>query len=310
MFNNSMSAFYAQKDEKGITNRKKIETNQQVIRRIETDNNPNDFEKVLYKSDGVVIREGRFIGFGINISNSNVYPPLNFEIYLRNCDLVGELDLSDKPDMLFIDVFHNRISKINLKNSSAIKVLGLQDNILSELDISDLAQCQGVDAGYNRISEIDVSKNSELIELYVNNNKLKNIDLSGCPKLNHFYCHENEITKLDTRFNPELENLNATENPMKEIYSTAPKSNGALPLQLFAENGGYVGLRFTSGYNYRQKNSVELDQRYFAMPEEGFSFDGWYAPNGEVISKKAIFEDTYGTSRILTARFIPETNRI
>ena len=109
MFNNSMVAFYEQKDEKNITNREKITSNQQVIRKIETADNPNDYEKVLYKSDGVVMREGRFVGFGINISNADVYPPVNFEIYLRNCDLVGELDLSNKPDMLFVDIFHNRM---------------------------------------------------------------------------------------------------------------------------------------------------------------------------------------------------------
>lgn len=305
MFNNSLRSFYEQKDENNVTNEEKILKNQQVIRRVDTTDNSKSFEKVLYKSDGAVFKEGKLIGFGMNISNKEIYPPENFEIYLRDCDLTGELDLSDKPDLLFVEIYHNRISKINLKGSKSVIILGVQDNELSELDITDLSQCKGVDAGYNKLSELDVSKNSELRELYINNNSFEKINLEGCPKLEYFYCHDNKITELDTRSNPMLRHLNATENPMKKIYALAPQKDN-LPLQLFAEEGGSVGLKFSPVYDERWKETGENTQTYYAMPDEGWRFDGWYAPNGELVSKKVIFNDTYGAARILTARFLPE----
>ncbi len=309
MFDNLMSDFYEQKDENGVSNKEKIQKNQQVIRRVETTDKGNSFEKVLYKSDGKVFKNGKFIGFGINILNESVYPMENFECYLRDCDLVGELDLSDQPDLLFVEVYNNRISKINVNNSPSIIILGVQDNEFSAIDIKDLKNLKGLDAGLNKLEEIDVSSNSQLEELYINGNRIKNVDLSDCPELKYFYCQNNEINELDTRSNPKLRHLNATENPLKQLYALAPESNGELPLQLTADDGGYIGLEFAPVYNAQWQETGEYSQTYYAMPNEGYQFDGWYAPNGELISKKVIFKDSYGKSRILTARFIPEIMR-
>ena len=52
---------------------------------------------------GAVFQNGKLIGFGINILNEDIYPLQSFEIYLRNCDLAGVIDLSDAEDLLFLD---------------------------------------------------------------------------------------------------------------------------------------------------------------------------------------------------------------
>lgn len=306
MFDNLMSEFYEHKDENGISNKEKILKNQQVIRRVETTDKGKSFEKVFYKSDGKVFKNGNFIGFGINILNDDVYPMENFESYLRGCDLTGELDLSNQPNLLFVEVYRNRISKINLTNSPAVKVLGVQDNELCELDLKDLKDLKGLDAGFNNLSELDTSSNAALEELYINNNKISQIDLSGCPDLKYFYCHDNKLTEIDTRSNPKLRHLNASENPLKKIYALAPGKDGELPLQLFAEDNGHVGLKFAPLYDAQWKETGQYIQTYYAMPDKGYMFDGWYAPNNELISKKVIFNDTYGASRVLSARFIPD----
>lgn len=306
MFDNLMSDFYEQKDENGVTNREKIIKNQQVIRRVETTDKGRSFEKVLYKSDGKVFKNGKFIGFGINILNENIYPLENFESYLRNCDLTGKLDLSNQPDLQFVEVYHNRISEIDVKGCPQIKILGVQGNELNKLYVRDLAECKGIDAGSNKLSEIDVSGNGELEELYLNDNKFSGIDISGCPKLKYFYCQNNNLKEIDTRSNPDLIFLNATENPMKKIMSLAPGKNGNLPLQLHADEGGCVGLKYAPEYDAQYKETGRWEQTYYAMPDKGYKFDGWYSPSAELISRKVICEDTYGTSRILYARFSPE----
>lgn len=299
----NIPAFYDQKDEHGVSNRDKIAARQRIIRRVSTTSKEQSYEAADGHHDGLVTDGEKIIGFGIHIFNENIYPLESFEIYLRNCDLVGELDLSGCEDLLFVDVYHNRISKVDVSGASSIRILGLQDNRIEKLDLQDLRACLGIDVGMNRLHEVDVSNNTELVELYVNDNRLSQIDLSSCSKLKYFYCHNNGIEVLDTRANPLLRHLNATGNPMKHILSLAPQRDEAMPLELSAGEGGYVGLEFNPVYNAQWKETGEWQQTYYAYPQEGRLFAGWYDTEGSLLSRDAEWVDVYGTSRIIEARF-------
>ena len=109
--------------------------------------------------------------------------------------------------------------------------------------------------------------------------------------------------KLDTTNNPLLRHLNASNNPMKSIKSYAPQRETLLPLTLTAENGGCVGLTYNPIYNAQWKETGEWEQTYFAYPDEGYAFDGWYDKNGKKLSSEAKWVDEYGASRELTAKF-------
>ena len=251
-----------------------------------------------------MIKDGKLIGFGIHIFNEDIYPLQSFEIYLRNCDLAGALDLSDQRDLLFVDVYHNRIEAIDVTGDISLRILGIQDNEIESLDVTDLTACQGIDAGKNRLSSLDVSHNGELVELYINDNNFSSIDLSCCPKLKYFYCHNNNISRLDTRSNPLLRHLNATGNPMKQIMSLAPQKDTKMPLELTAEGPGCVGLMFNPVYDAQWKETGGWQQSYYAYPDEGNAFEGWYDKSGILVSGESILNDEYGNSRILTAKFI------
>ena len=302
----NISQFFEQKDANGISNKEKIASRQQVIRRIATTDKNSSYEESAGKSDGVVLKDGKLIGFGIHIFNEDIYPLQSFEIYLRNCDLTGRLDLSEQKDLLFVDVYHNRISEISVNGDASLRILGIQDNQIARLDVKDLAACQGIDAGKNRLSELDVSANQELAELYVNNNQLETMDLSHCLKLKYFYCQNNQLTELDTRKNRFLRHLNATGNPMKRILSLAPQREEVLPLELTAGEGGCVGLQFNPVYNAQWKETGEWQQTYYAYPEEGFIFNGWYDADENLVSKEEQWTDEYGNSRVLQAVFSPK----
>lgn len=303
--------FFDLKDSDGLTNLEKVKANQKIIRRVATTDKSKSFEAVENTGSeselpsGVVVEDGRLIGFGIHIFNEDVYPLQSFEIYLRNCGLTGSLDLSGCEDMVFVDVYHNRISEIKTENLSSMRIFGVQDNLLTEINASDMPVCQGIDAGMNRLKSIDVTRNPELVELYINDNGFTEINLSHNKKLKYFYCHNNRIERLDTRNNPLLRHLNATGNPMKEILSLAPQREEKLPLEIYAETGGCVGLKFNPVYNAQWKETGEWQQSYYAYPDSGFRFDGWYE-NGEKVSEKDVWIDDYGTSRILTAKFKAE----
>ena len=303
LMNDQLMSFYAQCDENGISNRDKIRLHQKVIRRVASTDKSKSYESMLGESDGIVEADGKLIGFGIHILNEDIYPLQSFEIYLRNCDLTGELDLSDQPELLFVDIYHNRISEILVDGAVKLRILGVQDNWIDRLDVSGLTACQGIDAGMNRLTELDVSHNAELVELYINDNQISRINLRGCPKLKYFYCHNNPIQELDTRANPMLRHLNATGCPMKHILSLAPQREETLPLELTAGEGGSVGLKFNPVYNAQWKETGEWQQSYYAYPHEGFRFCGWYDTNGLLLSTEETWLDAYGSSRVLRAIF-------
>ncbi len=301
--------FLAFRDSEGIANRDKIRERQRIIRRLESTDRSRSFEEAEKTAGegifppGVVLEGDKLIGFGIHIFNEDVYPLQTFEIYFRNCGLAGPLDLAGCSDLIFIDLYHNRIDAIDLAGDTSLRILGIQDNLIRNLDIRDLRSLQGVDAGCNQISELDLSGNPELVECYINDNKFKNIDISNNSKLKYFYCHNNQMEKLDTRANPLLRHLNATGNPMREILTLAPQREEKRPLELYAEGPGTVGLRYNPVYDAQWKETGKWQQAYYAYPENGAAFDGWFDEKGSRANKEPVWEDSYGSSRILTARF-------
>ncbi len=301
-------AFFDIRDESGLTNLEKVRKNQKILRRVETTDKNKSVEAAEAETgngsvpSGIIIENGKVTGLGIHIFNEDIYPLKSFEICLRSCDLTGGLDISDCSDMIFLDLYHNRLSSVKIGLLPSMRIFGVQDNLIESLDVSGIPACQGIDAGMNRLRSIDTSKNPELVELYVNNNSITDIDLSHNPKLKYFYCHGNRIKHLDTRANPLLRHLNATDNPMKEILSLAPQKEEPQPLEVYAGDGGCIGLKFNPVYNAQWKETGEWQQSYYAYPDEGFRFSGWYE-NGELVSTEKIWIDEYGTSRVLQAAF-------
>ena len=162
---------------------------------------------------------------------------------------------------------------------------------LSAIEAPGMVRAFSMEAFFNIADTLDIDP-AELISA----------SLFPNPKLKYFYCHNNRITELDTRANPLLRHLNATENPLKAIRSLAPRRGEELPLELYAGEGGCVGLKFNPVYNAQWKETGEWQQSYYAYPDEGYRFAGWYE-NGAKISVEEAWIDEYGTGRILTARF-------
>ena len=306
----AVRAFFAQADENGVTNGEKARTRSRVIRRVESTPKDVSFEEAGGADTGaggfppgVVEVGGRLVGFGIHILNEDVYPLQSFEIYLRGCDLVGRLDLSGCSDVVFVDVYRNRISSVDVSGMPALRILGLQGNLIEELDPTDLPACQGIDAGMNRLSSIDVLRNPELVELYVNGNRIGALDTSRNPKLKYLRCQDNLLTELDVTGNPLLRHLYATGNPLKAIRALAPGGDGGEPLELSAGEGGCVGLSFNPVYDAQWKETGVWEQSYHAYPADGYAFSGWFDESGACASRERDWQDDYGASRRLAARF-------
>jgi hypothetical protein len=310
---NKVEAFFAQVDEDGVSNAENAKARHHVIRRVHSTPKDKSFEdaseSAVDRNDGlpvgVVEVDGAFVGLGIHILNEDVYPLQSFEIYLRDCGLVGHLDLAGCADVVFVDLYRNRIASADVRDMPALRILGLQDNQIEWLDTNGLPSCQGIDVGMNRLESIDVTGDPELVELYVNGNRLSQLDTSCNPKLKYLRCQGNRLTTLDVTANPLLRHLYATENPLVRISAWAPGSDGTLPLGLTAGENGFVGLSFNPLYNAQWKETGEWEQSYHAYPLDGFVFEGWYDEAGTRLSGEQDWIDEYGASRRLQARFMP-----
>ncbi len=121
------------------------------------------------------------------------------------------------------------------------------------------------------LRKLDVSKGTDITELYVQDNCLDEIDLTN---------------------NRRIRILDCTGNPLKYIKGFAPGSGEFLGIE--AARGGSVGLKY----------SPEDGQRYFAYPDEGYVFGGWYNALGDRLSKETAWSGEYGCGMEIVAMFI------
>ena len=119
--------FFNIEDENGVSNLEKVHKYQKILRRVETTDKNKSVEAAPNSTEtgdipnGIIMENGKIIGLGIHIYNEDVYPLKSFEINLRNCDLVGELDISDCTDMVFLDLYHNLITSVKSKNMPSMR---------------------------------------------------------------------------------------------------------------------------------------------------------------------------------------------
>ncbi len=126
---------------------------------------------------------------------------------------------------------------------------------------------------------------------------LEKLDVSRGEYLTELYVQNNRLTELDLTANKRLMIVDCTGNPLKKIKALVPGGREVEiveMIELGANKGGYVGLKFGPGY-----------QTYEATPEEGYSFMGWCNELGDMVSMKPVYEDTPGTARLLIAWFRP-----
>lgn len=306
----AVEAFFFQVDENGVSNAEKAKRLHRTIRRVDSTPKDRSYEGVddEFASEsglpvGVVEVGGKLVGFGIHILNEDVYPLRSFEIYLRDCDLVGRLDLSGCADVVFVDLYRNRLTSVDVADMPSLRILGLQNNEIEALDPTGLPSCQGIDAGMNRLEAIDVSCNPELVELYVNDNRIEKLDTSRNPKLKYLRCQNNLLRELDTTANLQLRHLYATGNPLTSIRAVAPGGEDDRLLELAAGEGGCVGLSFNPLYDAQWKETGEWEQGYHAYAHDGYAFVGWFDERGTCVSDEQDWFDAYGAARSIVARF-------
>lgn len=144
------------------------------------------------------------------------------------------LDLSNNPNLIYIDVQLNELSSIsglsgatNLKklnlswnyleafsiHNESVEVLFITNNLLESFDADGAFNLKSLLLTNNELTMVDLSSNISLETLVISDNKIQNINLEHNIKLTYLYITSNSLTNLDVSNNQALVDLRVDRNP-------------------------------------------------------------------------------------------------
>lgn len=119
------------------------------------------------------------------------------ELDVSDKNLIGELDLSELPNLKRLDCSHNQLTSLEL---------GTNSNLLY------------LDCSHNQLRRgLDLTNNKRLISLDCSFNKLEKLTIDNCPDLEMFICNDNELKNnlkkdLLDNFSSKLVFVNISDN--------------------------------------------------------------------------------------------------
>jgi DNA-binding beta-propeller fold protein YncE len=123
----------------------------------------------------------------------------------------GNRDISIYGDITYLDCSSNGLTRLNIRNCTALETLYCNNNKLASLDISKNARLQTLFAGntglietmfepssdQNAISKIDTRSNPALESLYLGSLGLRNLDVSNNPSVRIIDISHNMLTATE-----------------------------------------------------------------------------------------------------------------
>ena len=207
---------------------------------------------------------------------------------------ITELDLTQCPELIFLNCDECRISQLDLSNNSELEILTCCGKPMETLDISNNPKLSILDCTSSRLSELNTSNNPLLVELDLSFTYISSLDLSNNINLMYLNAPNYFLTELDVSCCRELVYIDCTDN---DIRSLDFSKNPHLPIdEIRAEGGGFVGCTLFG--------ESENGSYIIARPEDGCTFEGWYAENGLLLSTNDCFGLPDGFSvTVFIARF-------
>jgi len=135
-------------------------------------------------------------------------------VYLREYNLLGDLDVSNFTALTSLIVCDNKLTNLNVSGCIALEVLWCNQNNLSSLDVSSCIALENLLCFENNLTNLDVSKNTALKTLWCHDNILTNLDVSNNILLEELICNDNALTTLNVSGITSLERLDCYNNKL------------------------------------------------------------------------------------------------
>ena len=138
-----------------------------------------------------------------------------------NDTLLTEIDVSQNPNLIRLEVGWTQISEVDLSKNSLLEIFCCTDSQITTVDVANNPALRILSCGQNAITSLDLSKNPMLEELDIYACSIPELDLSHNPALKNFSARESGLTKIDLSGCPLLESADLLYNEIPEIDVTA-----------------------------------------------------------------------------------------
>lgn len=117
-----------------------------------------------------IIAEQRERGATIieDLNNESVYTWENgrlIEIYWRETNLSGNLDVSDLTNLTSLNCYGNELTSLDVANLTNLTYLDCHNNQLTSLDITNNTELEDLRCSRNQLTSLDVTNNTKLKNL-------------------------------------------------------------------------------------------------------------------------------------------------
>lgn len=197
------------------------------------------------------------------------FPNLQYFSARNNYGLF-DIDLSNCPDLVVLDVEVTNLSNIDVTKLSNLIRLNVSNTKIKEIDLSKNVALTSFlmnhEGSFNnedeyKITDIDLSAQSNLQILDLGGNRLSNIDVSNLPNLVNLGLQHNNLSSIDLSNNPNIYRLNLSYNYFN--FAT-------LPLPIYPEYY-YYRSDLPTNRKYKVGTPIDFSSMVIRAP---FEFEG------------------------------------
>ena len=135
--------------------------------------------------------------------------------------LIGNLDLSNCPNLKILFCHRNELTSLDLSNCTKLEWLLCLSNQLTSLDVSSCrSSLKKLDCEHNELTSLDLSNCAKLEEAECSHNELNSLDVSNCFNLETLGCYDNNLTVIDLS-KTNITNLSRVDSEVNIIKNEA-----------------------------------------------------------------------------------------
>ena len=173
---------------------------------------------------------------------------------------------------------NNQLSKLDVRQNTALDTLFCENNQLSQLDMSENSELTDLNCSENRLTTLDLRKNTELTRLECDNNQLTVLNIETTAGLEALHCRNNRLTSLDlSSFDVALDDMDEFD-AIGNKYDILLNADNAFDLNSLPGN-----FEITRASNWTN-GTVKGNTLTVTNPKEQITYDydtGFANPEGE-----------------------------
>lgn len=135
-----------------------------------------------------------------------------------NCALIEViLPHPEQTHLRYLDVTHNQLTTMDLREQDCLQTLCLSENQLTEVMLDDCEKLQYLTCSHNRLNELNIKDCYELRALECENNYLSVLDMTNNEELQLLACQNNLLTSLELNHCQDLDRLECANNQLETL---------------------------------------------------------------------------------------------